>query len=254
MRKPTPRTILGTLLLGLAVAALGVTLLLAGLYRYGLTLVPEGARSSASPAPPPLVEAAIWARFGGSGEPHLRRMTPWSFVALRVCRLTAGTFRFTESRDTCLRFHSGISVASATSHEHIEALGPLSAVRHDLGEAATAAWMTRNRSAAEVLADLATSADWGHGWHGIDEAAGGFFGKTAADLSAAEAALLAAALADRESHSLATDPSCRPSEARQARDRVLRRMTLNTVLTERQLETALASPLGTQKRACSPEE
>lgn len=250
MRSTTPR-LLPRLALGLAAVVVGVFLLLSALYRYGLSLVPESARFTAFSAPPPLVEAAIWARFGGSGPPELRRMTPWSFTGLRLCRLFAGRFWNSEGREACLRYHPGISVASATSHEHLAALGPLSALRRDLGEAATAAWLTRSRSAPEVLADLAGSADWGHGWHGVDEAAEGFFAKPAKELTAPEAALLAAALTDRENHSRAVDPWCAPAEARRVRDHVLEQMAGNGALSASELASSSASSLGVVDRGCS---
>ena len=166
--------------LALVVAPTAMFLLLAGLYYYGLSLVPEAPHLAASSPAPETTRAAMWARFGGDGPMRVESTTPWSFVRMRVCRAIAGTLGTAEQKEDCWRNHPGIAAAGAAADRHVGGQG-LS--RGSLAQVATAAWMTRRWSAEELLDQLAWQSDYGYGWRGIEHAALGSSERSPAPLA-----------------------------------------------------------------------
>lgn len=234
------------LALGAALVAAPVAgvLLVIGLYQYGLTLVPEQPHLEVAASAPPLLQQAVWARVGGLGPPRIEPMTVWGFASLRVCRFNGGA----DGREACLSAHPGVAIADTWARQH--------ARNHDvspdgLGQVATAGWLTRHGSAERVIAGLVSTAEWGRGWHSVDEAARGYFGKAAAELAAPEAAVMAASLADAANRSRGVDPWCAPPASTAARNRVLRRMAANGAIAPRALQALVEAPLGVIARACS---
>jgi len=150
--------------LALVVAPVGTFLLLAGLYYYGLSVVPEAPRLAASSPVPETISAAMWARFGEDGPMRVESVTPWSLLRMRVCRAMAGNLGTAEQKEDCWRNHPGIATAGAAAVRHVGVQG-LS--RGGLAQVATAAWMTRHWSAEELLDQLAWQSDYGHGRHGF---------------------------------------------------------------------------------------
>jgi hypothetical protein len=231
--------------LGAALVAAPVAgvLLVMGLYQYGLTLLPEKPHLDVAAAVPPILQQAVWARFGGLGPPVFEPMTVWGFVSLRVCRFNGGS----AGREACLSAHPGVAIADSLARQHTRS--------HDvspdgLGQVATAGWLTRNGSAEGVISGLVSTAEWGRGWHGVDEAARGYFGKAAFELAASEAAVLAASLTDAANRSRGVDPWCAPTESTAARNGVLRRMAANGAIASSALQALAQTPLGVIERAC----
>ena len=203
-------------------APVGLLGLMVGLYFYGLSLVPETPRPAAAPLPPAVVADAIWARFDGGAHP-VEAMTPWAFFELRVCRALASRADDREAaREECIRKHPGVEVAGAVATDHVIGHGLTRSLRGEIGQVATAAWLTRQWSRADLLRHLAATGDFGHGWHGVEAAARGYFGKDAGALTATEAALLAAILG----RTSAADPWCHPDRSLAERNHVLDRMAL----------------------------
>ena len=145
--RSTERTALLTAAGGLVGAPVLGALLVAGLYQYGLSVMPERPRLDAPKVASPLLHAAVWARFGGTGAPRFAPMTIWGFVSLRACRFSGGA----EGREACLRGHPGVALADALARQHARSL----AVPADgLETIATAGWLTRNASADRVIDSL----------------------------------------------------------------------------------------------------
>jgi Transglycosylase len=142
--------------------------------------------------------------------------------------------------------HPGVALADTWSRQHArdQDVSP-----DGLGQVATAGWLTRNASADRVIDGLVATAEWGHGRHGVDDAARGYFAKPASALSASEAAVLAAALTDAANRSRGVDPWCAPAEAA-ARNRVLRRMAANGAVASRALQALVQGPVGVVERRC----
>ena len=80
---------------------------------------------------------------------------------------------------------------------------------------------------------------FGDGYYGVEAAANGYFGKRAADLQPAEAALLAALVRSPSAYS----PSAFPARALMRRNLVLRLMRDTGRLDDAEYRQALASPL-----------
>ncbi|HVT58479.1 MAG TPA: transglycosylase domain-containing protein [Thermoanaerobaculia bacterium] len=235
--------------LGVAVAvAVAGALLLPGFYFVGLTLVPEKPQATTFLSIPEVVRAALWADLSGDGPIRLKPITPWSFVQLRICRALASRSGQAkrEAKEACLRQHAGIVAADDLAKIHVAKYG---FAVGGLAQVATAAWVTRNWTGKMTLDELASQGDFGHGWRGIDQAALGYLGKHADILAAADAALLAALI--RRPQAADHDPWCRPTEALDLRNHVLRRMEENGALTKEALSSALQAPLGILDRRCA---
>lgn len=240
--------------LGIAVIAAPVAFaaLVSGVYFYGLSQVPERPTLDAAAPHAPLLDAAIWARFGGQGAPAIEPMTPWTFARLRACRFLAVRFEVAEGRESCLRAHTGVSLAAAVAQQHVRDQNTPLGARLEVGQVATAAWLTRNGTFATITGALAATAVWPHGWRGAEAAARGYFDKPVAALDASEVALLAASLADTTNRSAAADPWGQPEAARAARNVVLEHMARNGAIGADALRTLEARPLGVADLDAAP--
>jgi membrane peptidoglycan carboxypeptidase len=110
--------------------------------------------------------------------------------------------------------------------------------REGLSQVATAAWMTRSWTKAELLDTIAERGDFGFGWRGADAASRGYFGREASALALPEAALLAASIGDHE------DPWCNPAGALGRRRRILERMRDNDAIDRAAFAIAAQSDIG----------
>jgi 1A family penicillin-binding protein len=91
----------------------------------------------------------------------------------------------------------------------------------------------------QILQEYLNTVYFGAGYYGVEAAARGYFAKSAADLSPAEAALLAAVV-----RAPSTDaPGVSPDRARRRRDLVLRLMHQQARLSDTDLRAAVAAPL-----------
>jgi membrane peptidoglycan carboxypeptidase len=105
--------------------------------------------------------------------------------------------------------------------------------REGISQFATAAWLTRSWTKAELVDTLAVRGEFGSMWRGADAAARGYFTREAARLTLPQAALLAGLLGDRR-----TDPWCDPGAAASIRHRILERMRDNLAIDEAAFQMA----------------
>jgi len=110
-----------------------------------------------------------------------------------------------------------------------------------LKEQSAALEMERHYGKEQILEAYLNQISFGHGWFGVEEAARHYFGKSAAKLSLAEAATLAA----MPKSPVLYDPARYPERARARRDVVLAAMADQGYISWSQARSAAASPLVT---------
>jgi 1A family penicillin-binding protein len=106
-------------------------------------------------------------------------------------------------------------------------------------EAEMARALERRHGKAEILEAYLNYIPFGHGWYGVEAGARHYFGKHAADLTLAEAALLAAIPNSPGLY----DPRAHPGRALRRRNLVLRRMEGERYLTSAAARGAMREPL-----------
>lgn len=112
-------------------------------------------------------------------------------------------------------------------------------IRRKLKEAKVARELEAAYTKEQILEAYLNQVHFGHGWHGIETAARHYFGKSASEVNAAEAALLAAVVKAPSRFS----PFLRPERARARRNLVLRLMAEQRFLTEQEAERWKEHPL-----------
>ena len=110
-----------------------------------------------------------------------------------------------------------------------------------LREQAAAREMEKHYGKEQILEAYLNQIGFAHGWYGIEEAARHYFGKSAAKLTLAEAATLAAMPKAPENY----EPAKFPDRARQRRNLVLTLMEQQKYITHAQAQAAQASRLVT---------
>ena len=118
-------------------------------------------------------------------------------------------------------------------------LSPERTPARKIKEAVLAAEITRRYSKDQILEIYLNEIFYGNLAYGIEAAAQAYFGKPAADLTLAEAALLAGI----PQAPAVDDPFTNPDEARWRRSQVLRLMVQNGYITQAQAEAAEREPL-----------
>ena len=111
--------------------------------------------------------------------------------------------------------------------------------RNGLSHFSTNIWLTHNFSQAEFLATFAARGDFAMGFHGLEAAAQGYFGRSASELTLPQAAMIAGMAGTRR-----TDPWCNPAAAASRRHMVLVRMRDNAMIDERAFHDADVSDIG----------
>jgi hypothetical protein len=242
------------LILGLvALAMLGGLLALPTIFTVGNWLTPGSPEAIAVRAPvPPLVRAAIWARARGVGEPHVVPLTAWGMFGFITCNVAAervSDAEEMEARGHCFEDQAGVLLAGHASRLYLAKIKLPASPRWALSQVGTMARMTREWDVETLINTVAVESTFGRkGWHGIDQASQGFFGKPPAQLTAAQAALLSVQLPDPE----VQDPWCHADRAIRERDLVLTMMQKNGALTPDSLESAINAPLGITPGECGP--
>ncbi len=120
-----------------------------------------------------------------------------------------------------------------------EQLTPSRTFARKIREMLIAARLEERYRKSEILEAYLNTVYFGDGYHGVEAAARGYFGKPASDLEPAEAALLAALVRSPSGYS----PSAFPSRAMARRNLVLRLMRETNRLDDQEYRRALASPL-----------
>ena len=239
MRIDARRAFIGLVIAGVA----GGILLLPAIYFLGLWLAPP------RPVPAhahvsPLLGNAIWARADGGRATELQPVNPISFVRMRVCRAMAAQTNDLALRGArradCMKLLPAIQAVDYLSGVHMQdSNAATGGFREGISQVATAAWMTRSWTKAELLDTIAERGNFGFGWRGADAASRGYFGREVSSLSLPDAALLAALIADAR-----TDPWCEPETAAGMRHRILDRMRDHGAVDQRAFELADRSALG----------
>jgi penicillin-binding protein 1A len=147
-------------------------------------------------------------------------------------------------RDNLMRGFGGRPRGASTiTQQLIGAMGLVDrndiSISRKLREAELARAIERRHTKAEILEAYVNYINFGHGWYGLEAASRHYFGKSATDLSIAEAAVLAALPKSPVQY----DPRAHPGRALQRRNVVLRLMYSQRYVTETQLNAALRQPL-----------
>jgi membrane peptidoglycan carboxypeptidase len=144
-----------------------------------------------------------------------------------------------ERRAECMKQLPAVQAADYLSGVHMrdEHVDP-SSFRMGISQFATAAWLTRSWTKAELIDTLASRADFGWTWRGADAASRGYFGRDVAALELPQAALLAGLIGDRGS-----DPWCDADGAASVRHRILERMRDNLAIDDTAFRAADAAPI-----------
>ena len=236
------RRLLKVGLIGGGLIALIPVAYLTGLLVWGSRLTPPPTPSSA-PAPP-LVKDALWARAGGGRATELRGVNPINMAGLMICSNLAGGGDDPQRLDgedlaECAKWQPAVAgieyLSSLHGNDHQI---PRASFRGGASAMATVLRLSHSWTREEFLNTLAARADFGYGWQGIDAAARGFFGTTAAQLTPPQAAFLASRVGD-----IRTDPWCEPAAALRMRNRILDRMRNNGALDDTQYQAAMAKTL-----------
>jgi hypothetical protein len=209
------------------------------MYFFGLAVAPP--RPVPAPAAAPqVVLDALWARAEGGGAAELRPMNPVVAAEFVACMIAAAGENDNQRRTHCRHVIPAMPGLEYLSTLHIKDNGmERNSFRGGYGSFATTVWMTRSWTKADFLNTLAARADFGNGWRGIDAAALAVFGRTAAELTLPQAALLASRVGDTHAN-----PWCETEEATAMRNRVLARMRDNGAIDEAAFQAASTAPLG----------
>jgi 1A family penicillin-binding protein len=108
-----------------------------------------------------------------------------------------------------------------------------------LREQSAARQMEKNYSKEQILEAYLNLIDYGHGWRGIEMAARHYFGKSAAQLTIAEAASLAALPKSPTQY----DPMAFPDRNKSRRDLILGLMAEQNFITRNQAQVARGTPV-----------
>jgi len=229
----------GLLIAGVA----GGLLLLPAIYFIGLSLAPPRPVPAATHVTPLLADA-IWARADGGRATALTPVNPFTLGRFAAC-MAYEDFRDKTPGDprraaACRGHLPAIQGVEYLAGVHMrDANAATGGFREAIGQVATAAWVTRSWTKAEFIDTLAERGGFGFGFRGVDAAAQGYFGRPAAALTVAQAALVAAFIADRH-----IDPWCDPAAAAEMRRRILERMRDNGSIDEAAYQSSNASELG----------
>lgn len=231
------------ILIGLSIAGVaGAILIMPAIYFLGLWLAPPRPIPAATRLPALLADA-LWARADGGRATELQPINPISFVRMRVCRALAAQTDDPALRGArraeCMKLLPAIQAADYLSGVHMrDANAATGGFREGISQFATAAWVTRSWTKAELLDTLAERGDFGFAWRGIEAAAHGYFDRAGASLSVPEAALVAAFIGEQH-----VDPWCDPDAAIGMRRRILERMRENGAIDQATFDTAAKSEL-----------
>ena len=114
-----------------------------------------------------------------------------------------------------------------------------------LREQQAAREMERHYSKEQILEGYINQINFGHGWYGVESASRHYFGKSAARLTLAEAATLAAL----PKSPVGYDPSRFPDKAKQRRDLILGLMAEQGMITQADAQRAREEPVVTAPNA-----
>lgn len=193
---------------------------------------------------PALIGNAIWARANGGAATTLQPLNPFTVGRMAGCHVLAEV-RNSEraaadaAHDDCMTLLPGIEAVGYLSSVHLRSEGVWQDPRVPFAQIATMTRTTGTWTREQLLDTLAERGEFAPGFIGVEQAALGFFKRSPADLTVAQAALIAALLGNQR-----LDPWCQPAAAALSRRRVLERMRKNGVIDDATFEDANRSELG----------
>ncbi|HWI18063.1 MAG TPA: transglycosylase domain-containing protein [Vicinamibacterales bacterium] len=241
------RVTLRSLLIGLPIAVAAVPIAyVTFLYGFGRAVVSQP-EPSTTPVPQ-LFAHALWAAAGGGREPELRPLNPIGLFRYVRCTESSQRLENGQSRNErdfdCQRHLPAMRLREHLANQHV---GDNNIQRNSFrGGAAAFSTMlgfSGTWTKDEFLRTAAERAQFGNGWRGAAMAARGLFDRSLEDLTAPQAALIAA-----RAGAAGSDPWCEPDLAARARNRVLSGMLANGAISEAQYEEGSSSALGLKAR------
>jgi hypothetical protein len=232
------------ILIGLPIAgALGAILFPFAIFFIGLAVAPPLPVAAPTPVPP-LVANAIWARADGGRATALTPITHVSMAQFAAC-IAIEDFLDTTPGDArrvaaCRQYMPAIQGVEYLSGVHMRDANLKPSFREGLGRFATTIWLSHSWTKDELLRTVADRGEFGAGLRGAEAASRHYFGRSAAELTLPQAAMLVAFVGDRTT---AFDPWCEPAAAAEMRGRVLRRMRDNLSIDDAGLNAADMSEL-----------
>ena len=229
---------------GLIIAGVaGAILFPLAIFLIGLAVAPP------PPAPvktalPPLVADAIWARADGGAATALTPVTHISMAKFLGC-VAYEDFQDTTPGDAqrvanCREYMPALPGIEYLSGSHVREASMQNGFTEGLARFSTMVLITHTWTKADFLNTVADRGEFGAGLRGVEVASRHYFGRSAAELSLPQAALLAAFIGDRISQ---FDPWCGPAGAVAMRSRVLQRMRDNNSIDDATLKSANVSAL-----------
>jgi hypothetical protein len=235
------KTFIGLVIAGVA----GGFLLMPAVVFIGNMLAPTEPALPASHVPP-IIGDALWAMANGGKATELETINPVTIARFISCNVLSERFEGQDTadehqrrHDECLTILPAQSAIAFVSNAHLQSQGVWQDPRVPFVGFATMNHVARRWTRAQLLDALAERAEFRFGFRGVEQAARGFFNKPAADVTVAEAALLAALLDDRH-----LDPWCGPGRSAMSRRRVLEKMRDNGAIDEAAFQSADVAPLG----------
>lgn len=239
MRIDARRTFVGLLIAGVA----GGFLFLPAIVYVGTFLSPSQIAPSTTPVPP-LMADALWARAGGGTDSQLRPLNPFTLGRMAACHILAETTHDEQSQrevqhQECMKLMPGVEAVGYVSSLHLRSVGVWQDPRVPFVQIATMTRMSDTWTREQLVDTLAERAEFPGGFRGIDNAARHYFDKAPAELTVAQAALLAGMAGDRR-----VDPWCEPVAAASTRRRILERMHDSLAIDDATLDAANKADLG----------
>lgn len=231
-------------LIGLALAGIiGVPVFVAAYLSLGLIFAPAWPAASTNPVAP-LVGEALWVRANTGAATEMRPIGPVSLGQFMGCMLLAETESDASVQDArqaeCQQYLPAIDAVEYLSTRHLRAAGfDRPGFREGHARFVTTLWMTRSWTRADLVSTLAERAEYGMGFRGFEAAAQGYFGRSAAQLTVAEVAMVAALTGG-----VGPDPWCDPADTAELRHRILVGMRQNGAIDDAAYDAADRAELG----------
>jgi hypothetical protein len=238
VRIDVKRTVLGLMVAGVA----GGLLFLPAISLIGSLLAPTRPALPTTHLPK-LVGDALWAEFDGGRGNELQPINPFTLGRMMSCHALAERFNDHDQNqaehEECMKLLPAVEAINEVSMSHLRDLGVDNSPRVPFVGFATMMNVASKWSRTELLDAIGERGEWSYGFHGVEQAARGFFNRSASELELPHAALLAALHRDRH-----LDPWCFPAHTADDRRRTLQRMRDNGAIDETELQAANVAPLG----------
>ncbi len=209
--KSLGRNILRTSLLTIVVAVISVP---PYLYYSGLQGLPDDRTPLTDVPIPKTVTNAYWRYAGGSGVPKISSKNPYGLIfSILIKSAGPADVRLSGAEHTLL----SEAARSMVSREKRYADWHLS-------NASALIWISRHWTVEETVSTVLLDSYYGHGFHGIDSAARGYFDTALSDISEDQIVYLLVTRAAPSRY----DPWCNPDNHRKRFEYFSRRMSLST--------------------------